>query len=150
MVLGLILFNIFINDLDEGIERLLIKFADDTKLGGVANTQEDRVKIQQELNTLEKWAVVNRMQFNKDKCMVLHLGHKNVKHQYWMGETLLGNSVCERDLGVRVDCKLNMSSQCDLVTKKANSLLGCISKAIASKSRERSLPHFIQLWSGHT
>lgn len=36
--LHLVLFNVFINNLDEGIQGGLIKFVGDIKLGGIANT----------------------------------------------------------------------------------------------------------------
>ena len=68
-VLGLVLFNIFINDLDEAI---LIKFADDTKLGGVANTPKERTIIQGGLVRLENWVIANKMNLCREKYKVLH------------------------------------------------------------------------------
>ena len=52
------------------------------------------------------------MKFNKDKCKVLHLGKHNPGVQHRLGSTQLGSSSVERDLGVLVDNKLNVSEQC--------------------------------------
>ncbi|GAB0179922.1 mitochondrial enolase superfamily member 1 [Grus japonensis] len=73
-VLGPGLFDIFVSDMDNGIECTLSKFANDTKLCGVVDMQEGRDVIQRDHNRLERWACANRMKFNKAKCKVLHVG----------------------------------------------------------------------------
>ncbi|PKU34133.1 rna-directed dna polymerase from mobile element jockey-like [Limosa lapponica baueri] len=81
-VLGPVLFNISVGDMDSGIECTLSKFVDNTKLCGAVDMLEGRVAMQRDPDRLERWACANLMKFNQAKCKVLHLGHGNPKHKY--------------------------------------------------------------------
>ncbi|RMC07091.1 hypothetical protein DUI87_16547 [Hirundo rustica rustica] len=69
-ILGPVFFNIFINDLDTGLEG---KFSDDMKLGRAVGSLEGREALQRDPDKSEVWAITTHMKF-KDKCQTLHLG----------------------------------------------------------------------------
>ncbi|CAM4653200.1 unnamed protein product [Caretta caretta] len=157
-VLGPTLFNLFIADLGTKSRNVLIKFVDDTKLGGIANTEKDQDIIQEDLEDLVNWSNSNRMKRNSEKCKVMHLGINNKNFCYKLGMHHLEVTEEEKDLGVLVDHRITMSCQCDMAVKKANAGLGCIRRGISSRDKEvlvllyKALvrPHLeycVQFWS---
>ncbi|KAJ7413899.1 hypothetical protein BTVI_42146 [Pitangus sulphuratus] len=103
----------FACDMNSGIECTLRKFANDTKLCGAVYMLEGRDAIQRDLDRLERWAYVILMKFNKTKCKVWR-GHGNPKQKYRLEGEWIENSPEEKDLGVLVNKKLNMTCQCVL------------------------------------
>ena len=138
--LGPVLFNIFIHDIDSGIQCTPKKFADDTQLSGAFDMPEGQDVIQRHLDKRERWAWESLMRFNKAKCKVLHMGRGSPRYQNRLGGGGTGSSPTEKDLGVLGGEELGTTRRCALIAQKANRALGCIPSSAGSRAREGVLP----------
>ena len=139
-VLGPILFLIYINDLDDSITSNVLKFADDTKLFRKVNTDGDKQHLQNDLDRLVKWSEKWQMLFNFGKCKCLHTGHGNLNVNYKMGDTVMGTTVKEKDLGVTISADVKVSEQCGIAASKGNQILGLIRRNITYKGKKLIIP----------
>jgi len=81
-VLGPLLFLIYINDIGDCIKEFVYIFADDTKVMGPVSTDAEAKHLQETINQLNEWAERWQMEFNADKCSILHFGKNNPRHVY--------------------------------------------------------------------
>ncbi len=122
------LFIIYINDLDVGLNNRISKFADDTKIGKSVLTDEDRQSLQEDLHKISAWSDRWKMPFNVDKCQVLQVGTRNKKFDYEMRGVKLKSVQYAKDLGVKIASNLKFSQQCVDAANKANRMLGFIKR----------------------
>ena len=168
-VLGPILFLIFINDLPLEVISPLSLFADDSKIftsilkeGDVNsnNVNIGRAALQRDLDITKEWANKWKMEFNVDKCKIMHLGRLNPKQTYTMGGVDLTVTTEEKDLGVLIDDKLDFGKHIKDIVKKANRRLGLIKKGFDCLDKEMFmylypvlirplLEYCVQIWSPH-
>ena len=139
-MLGGIFFVVFIEDLDERILAFLRKFADDTKMARIVETEEEAKELQKDIDTLHEWATKWRMEFNIAKCKVMHVGRKNLKWQYEMGGEKLLAVEEEKDLGVWTHQSLKPSMQCERAAKSGNMALGMILRGFHYRTMETLVP----------
>ena len=143
-VLGPVLFIYFINDLPDVCNSSIKIFADDTKVYLPITSLNDKNHLQLSINRLVEWSNTWLLRFNSDKCKVLHLGKNNPEYEYTIAhdgiEKQLNISVCERDLGIMVDTKLNFEEHIESTVKKARGLAGLTNRTISYKVREVMIP----------
>lgn len=134
-VLGPTLFVLFINDMPEVVSSFINMFADDAKVFTEVSNDAEHAGLQQDLNELLKWAKAWQMVFNAGKCKVMHLGSKNSKYEYQMGEVTLETTECEKDLGVWVDQDLKFTEHITQQVAKANKILGLIRRSFSTLNK---------------
>ena len=138
-VLGPILFVVYINDIDTCIgtkEGIMSKFADDTKVAKVVKDTKTAAEMQEVMQNLETWCEKWGMVFNIKKCCILHFGHRNMQQQYKMSGQILESHTSQRDLGVMISNDCLPGAQCALAAKKANQVLGQVSRSFSCKNKD--------------
>ena len=139
-VLGGVLFNLYINDIDDGIESFVQKFADDTKMARVVEEEDDALALQRDIDAMMEWAWKWEMEFNLDKCKALHVCRLNKRYQYCIGDGCLAEAKEEKDLGVWIGDDLKPVAQCKRAAKAANSALGLITRCFHYQTKSVLVP----------
>ena len=150
-VLGPLGFIVYINDVDGCAVNIttIKKFADDTKAANRIRNEQDRMNLQQCLDELVKWAEDWDMQFNINKCKVMHLGKHNQKYSYNMNGVELKAVEEETDVGIKLANNLKPGLQCAAAAGKAKFVLSQVSRAFHFRDKSVFLNLYKQFVRPH-
>lgn len=105
--MGPILFNIFINNIDSGIEpSASLKMT--PKLGGALDSLEENYAMQKDLDRLGKRTHEKLLKLNRAKYRFMHVGWGNPHYQYRLGAEWIESIPAEKGFGVLADEIFNM------------------------------------------
>ena len=132
-VVGPLLFILFINDLPDCLKSTVKIFADDLKL--IADLS-DKSMVDNDLKLLEDWERKWLLEFNVNKCKVLHLNFNGNEHlNYVLKGSELRKTDQEKDLGVLTSGNLLWNDQIESCISKANQMLCWIARNLISREK---------------
>ncbi|XP_063904731.1 uncharacterized protein LOC135123784 [Zophobas morio] len=140
--LGPLLFNIYINDLKEFIDKTgFLLYADDLKLFRVIRTDTDCALLQKELDGFVAWCKINGLEINISKCKILRFSRKKMLmlFDYNIEGNKLEHVDVFCDLGVYFDRSVSYSHHVDDVVNKCNKRLGLITRITKEFSDTRPI-----------
>jgi len=116
--------------------------------------------LQEDLLKLQEWSRKWLLEFNENKCKVMHIGRSNPGYEYQLNQATLEVTNVEKDLGVYVTPDWKSATHVAKAAAKANSMVGWISRTFNYMDCEmfkclypslvRShMEYCVQAWSPH-
>ena len=106
-----ILYNLYCNDIVNNFKYTKVKiYADDLIIYAITKNDDDKIKLQNELNNLVNWVAKWPLKINYQKCHIIHFGYKNLNFNYYFDNNIITTRHCEKILGVIIDIKLSLKS----------------------------------------
>jgi hypothetical protein len=162
-VLGPLLFVLYVNDLPQITDASKIfLFADDLKIFQSIRTDEDKRRLQGDLNKICVWTEKWLLELHPDKCVSMSIGNQTPNDSSYSLSNghLLKKVAEEKDIGVIIDSNLTFESHMSSKISKANRILGLIWRVFEYKDPDTMIklykalvrPHLEyanQVWSPH-
>ena len=138
-VLGPILFLIYISDIDEEITDSIIScFADDTRVLKPIKDDEDRARLQNDLNLIYNWADRNKMKFNENKFERINYTPNRQQvssHNYTtQNGDVIDTKTMTRDLGITMKDDATFSEHIAAIAKKGKRQAGWALRTFQSRN----------------
>ena len=138
-VLGPLFFLIYINDISKNLTpgTKIRLFADDSLLYRTIRSPADCQILQNDLNTLQKWETLWKMEFHPGKCNLLQITNKRcpIDFSYNIHNTVLTKVDSAKYLGVIIDSKLNWKKQYSHLIKSCKQTLSFIRRNLPKASK---------------
>ena len=119
--MGSLLFVLYINDITKFIQCQLGVFADDTKIYSIIRSICDVIKLQRDLDKMQKWSRIYLFNLNLVKCKLVHIG-KTLSSNYPAKTTTTPRSVLnlnevdvEKYLGIWTTSSIKFSTATKLL-----------------------------------
>ena len=128
----------YINDLPENIQSQVRLFADDTAVYLTVSNLQDSQVLQSDLESLQRWERTWDMEFNPNKCQVLHItrSKKPVMSGYFMHNQKLESVDAAKYLGVSIRKDLSWNTHISNITTSANRTLGFVKRNVLTKNKD--------------
>ena len=125
---------IYVNDISDNLTpgTSIRLFADDSLLYREIKTQQDTHTLQKDLDTLQMWEKINKMEFHPQKCQVMSITNKRspYKHTYQIHNISLQKVNKAKYLGITIDDKLTYKQHISDISSKAHCTMSFIQRSI--------------------